>query len=70
MFLVQTRRHSEWHTVDRAFDIEEAFDRADILCRSMFREIRVFEPMTRATYYVAELKEIVIHGLKIRKNHV
>lgn len=65
--LVQTMRHNGWETVYRFFDIEEAFDKADDLSRSLLHnKIRVFEPIRGATYYGPELKEIVIHGLKIR----
>lgn len=67
MFFVQTMRRSGWETVDRFYDVEEAFDKADDLSRDLLcSKIRVFEPMMGATYYGPELKEIVIHGLKIR----
>lgn len=67
MFFVQTMRISGWETVCRLFDIEEAFDKADDLSETFCGKIRVFEPIMGATYYGPELKEIEIHGLKIRQ---
>lgn len=67
ILLIQTLRFGSWHTVDYSFTLEEAFDKADDFSRIwLYGKIRVFEPAMRATYYGPELKEIIVHGLKIR----